>query len=107
MRNRVAWGLVAILAVVLLGGVVLAANYQSRLPEGDRWVRLLPKSEWGFGPDSTANLRSILAQLGGGTTSPARYRLGIFTVRVERSTPVVIPPASTYGGWGPSWKVRR
>ena len=103
-----AWGLAVALAVVVLaGGVVLAANYQNRLPEEERWIRLLPKSEWGFGPDGTASLRWVLAQTGGGATSPARYRLGIFTVRVERSTLVVIPPASTYGSWGPSWRSRR
>ena len=102
-----AWGLaVALAVVVLVGGVVLAANYQNRLPEEDRWVRLLPKSEWGFGPDNIAAIRSFLHQFGGGAAWPKRYRLGIITVRVQCSPPV-IPPASTYCGNGLYWSSKR
>jgi hypothetical protein len=85
--NRVAWGMAAILAVVVLGGSMgLFVSYQSRLPEPDRWVILLPRSEWGFGPDGMAVLRSVVAQLDGGVTWPERYRLGFWTFRVNYST---------------------
>jgi hypothetical protein len=48
--NWVAWGLSAILTVVvLLGGEVLVADYHNRLPERRRRVLLLPIGEWGFG----------------------------------------------------------
>lgn len=44
------WGLSAILAVALLGGAGLAlATYQQGVPEWDRPVILLPRSDWGFG----------------------------------------------------------
>jgi hypothetical protein len=49
MRNRVVWGLVAVLTVVVLfGSVVLVALYQRRLPVEQRTVMLLPVSLWGF-----------------------------------------------------------
>jgi hypothetical protein len=48
--GRTAWGLAAILAVVVvLAGVTLAAGYQRRLPERKRYLTVLPRGEWGFG----------------------------------------------------------
>ena len=48
--NQEAWGLVAILAVVLLvGSGLVFISYQSTLPEEKKWFALLPRSEWGFG----------------------------------------------------------
>ena len=101
--NRVAWGLAAILAVALAGGVVLAANRQNRLPEEDRWVMLLPKSRWGFGPDYSDS-RYVHLRLSGGVARPDEYRLGVFAVRVECAAPAS-PPAWTCSGNGPCWSL--
>ena len=88
-------GLAAILAVALASGVVLAANRQNRLPEEDRWVMLLPKSRWGFGPDYSDSRWAHL-QLYGGVARLDQYRLGIFAVRVECAAPVIPQRFSIY-----------
>jgi hypothetical protein len=84
--NRAAWRLSAGLGVVLLAGLgSLFAEYQRRLPPPDRWIMFLPRDEWGFGWDGQALLQECLAELNGGVTWPERYRLGIWTVRVDYS----------------------
>jgi hypothetical protein len=82
MKNRKAWGLGAGLAVLLMvGGVVLAAHYQSRLPEHQRSVILLPMGEWGF----TCQKRYWV----GATPKPTAfvYRCGFFAVCVTYYPP--------------------
>jgi hypothetical protein len=78
--NRVEWGLVGVLAVLLMAGTVrLLADFQCRLPEERRWVTLLPTDQWGFGRDEAAALRSDLFHIfpcDDYTRWPERYRLG-------------------------------
>jgi hypothetical protein len=48
--SRTAWGLAAVLTVVLVvGSGLLFISYQSRLPEEKELFVLLPRSRWGFG----------------------------------------------------------
>ena len=74
MKNRMAWGMIAILALVVMGGSTvlytgyrhsrpeqpddmalyfqkrgLVIGYKSHLPPLWRRVTLLPRSDWGFG----------------------------------------------------------
>jgi hypothetical protein len=97
MKNAVAWGLAVILAAVVLGGgVALVADYQTRLPERERSVMILPECEWGVGRDQCAAIRSALyghVHPHAGVAWPERYRLGIITVRIE-SPAFAGPPAS-------------
>ena len=78
MKNRKAWGLVAVLTGVLLGsGGLVGLYYHSRLPRGEDWLLLDPREDWGvrarrltFGDDRS-------------TSAVVWLDLGIFAVRVR------------------------
>ena len=75
-----------VLVVVLLGSVVLLAERNSRLPEEYRWTLLLPRSQWGFGPDPDTYMRIIMRErlvARRGPTQPQRYKIGFFSLRVK------------------------
>jgi hypothetical protein len=77
MKNRKAWGLVAVLI-----GAGLFVIYQNRLPERSRWATILPPREWGFGPDASASIWSDRYR-DAGADGNENYRLGFFQVRVK------------------------
>jgi hypothetical protein len=86
--SRVAWGLAAVLAVVVTAGAsVLLVSYQNHLPEEERWVTLLPRSKWGFGIQlESGHLWSGFGPSGwelGYEAIVERRKLGFFAVRVK------------------------
>jgi hypothetical protein len=84
-KNWAVWGLVAVLAAAVLGSSgVLFVSYQNQLPEERRWVTLLPRAAWSFGPDNLAALAFTLRLCHAADVQPPkRYRLGFVSVRVE------------------------
>jgi hypothetical protein len=114
--NRVAWGLILALAVLLLvSGVALVANYPHRIPGQPRRLGLLPPGKWKFGTDGFVMREGPKITL---------YQdcsfCGFFVVRIECSPPAKVralvnrmqgpmpakpstptrPPASTRRGTG-------
>jgi hypothetical protein len=84
MKNRKAWGLVAVLAVLLLGGaVVMIAHYQSRLPQRQQYLTLLSPQERGFGSTLYSYWFDPPSQSAPVVTE-RWFRLGFFQVRLER-----------------------
>jgi hypothetical protein len=85
--NRVTWTLAAVLTVMVLGGSGwLFANYQGRLPPEDRWLALLPRSEWGFATEQTVIIGTGWGRSGWESSvvvSKERRRIGFFAVRVK------------------------
>jgi hypothetical protein len=92
MKNRKAWGLVAVLAFLVAVGVgVLVDHFQSRLPPGQRYVELIPSGDRRFGsyfysfgpPDGVPNI------------TERWVRLGFFQVRLERheTKPGLVAPS--------------
>jgi hypothetical protein len=82
-NNRRVWLMIAILAVVVLGGVgVLFDRYQSSLPMQEPGVILLPRNEWGFGREEVT-----LGVMEFGTVHwtvvAERLKLGFFSLRVR------------------------
>jgi hypothetical protein len=103
--NRVAWWLAAILAAVVLGGVgVLGVSYQNRLPPQERWLTLLPRSEWGFGAQQQVRIWGSSGSSGwmyGAEILAERRRMGCFAVRVKRPRHPQAPglPPGVAGYW--------
>jgi hypothetical protein len=87
MKNRKAWGLVGALAVVVLGGSGwLFALHQSQLSPEDRWLTLLPRSEWGFGTAIRVSRGHGFGPAGWESfvhVHSERRNLGFFSVRVK------------------------
>jgi hypothetical protein len=82
--NRVAWGLVWGLAVVMIGSVVVVADLNSQLPEESKWVILLPRGEWGFGPDPLTVMRIIMAKrISRRYAWHHRYKVGFLSLRID------------------------
>jgi hypothetical protein len=85
--NCAAWGLVAVLSVLVLSGSgLLFASYQNGLPPEERWLTLLPRSEWGFGSDQTIEQWHGFGPSGWGSGRSViaeRHRLGFFIVRIK------------------------
>jgi hypothetical protein len=84
--NRVSWGLAVALAVLVVGGIgLLFVQYQNCLPPAERWLTLLPRSEWGFG--TTLGMSSRVSgdffSSNIETTLIWRRRFGFFAVRVN------------------------
>jgi hypothetical protein len=79
MKNRVAWGLALVLSIVVLIGIGgLFVNYHNHLPEEKRWMSVLPRDQWGIGPE--ADVAPIIAAV----RLPAdHYRLGLISMRVK------------------------
>jgi hypothetical protein len=82
--NRVAWGLIWVLAVaVLAGSVVLGVQYRRVLPQCPGDVTLLPPGQWGFGK-ATEPVIWYGSALG---TYPIAFseslKLGFFSVRLK------------------------
>jgi hypothetical protein len=87
MSNRKAWGLVAVMTVAVLGGSGwLFAIHQSSLPLEERWIILLPRSDWGFGKERQVARWHGLGPHGwesGVEVLAERRHLGFFSVRVK------------------------
>ena len=99
--SRSAWGLVAILALLTLGGGgVLGVSYLSRLPREQQALTLLSQDKWGFGEEQQVTLWSR-GNLYGVTITAERWKMGFFAVPVKgpRHPPVPGPPPSAVGYW--------
>jgi hypothetical protein len=92
MKNRVAWCLAVLLAVVLTGSLGLVAALDRRQSEENRWVLLLPTAEWGFGSDQNTfpriamkRLRYLIRYPGSSVILSVhrRYRVGFLSLRVN------------------------
>jgi hypothetical protein len=76
-RNRVSAVLAAFLAVMLVGGIAVEfAAWNNSLPEGQKWLVLLPGSRWGFG-------QRLIASHSPERQEPNPFRIGFFGVRVK------------------------
>jgi len=77
-----AWALAGVLFLGLAGSsVLLGVHYRSRVPRGQRWLALLHRRDWGFGPSKFLWITSP-------ATAPEErshahwYDVGFFSVRV-------------------------
>jgi hypothetical protein len=86
MKNRKAWGLVVVLAMVVLVGVgVMGKHYQRLLLGQQHSIALLQPREWGFE-------RYGFALVNGTTVLKYEdcYRCGFFVVQVKRPPPAAV-----------------
>jgi hypothetical protein len=100
MRNRAAWGLSAVLAVALLGGVgTCAVRYQRRAH-----VELLPVGEWRLGvePYWTVLWENRLTGEGEWVVDGCRHCYGFFSLREEEKgteDPLISIDSNTARSW--------
>ena|SRR2546428_7232056 len=107
--NREAWGLAAILALVVLGGVgLLGVSYQNRLLPGERWLTLRPRNEWGLGAQQQVRIWASSGSSGwkaGVEIIAERWRMGCFAVRVKGPRHPLAPGLPP--GFSGYWSARR
>jgi hypothetical protein len=78
LDNRRAWELVVVLAVVVLGGIgLLIAGGMFQLPEAVGPVRLMPRSDWGFGGQTRFSTGL------GGLPRFGWFKVGFFELQVK------------------------